>query len=161
MMQQVHALQLLFCEALESIADGLPNNVPAGLMQSALELLESGALNHLRTQEQALFSALSGSIASTRHLRFVIDRLAAEHADDWSAALEIAHELRLLAKHGRARNPEMLGFMLRAYFEAQRRHVEWEAGVLLPLVRELLTAADLRELQHQLTSGHLSNNMLQ
>jgi hypothetical protein len=41
----------------------------------------------------------------------------------------------------------MLGYMLRGFFEQQRRHIEWENRVLLPLARRTLTKADLVELQ--------------
>ena len=147
LMQQGHERQLLLCDALETIADGLPDSVNPDLTRCALTLLRSGALDDARAQEQALFQALGQHTASTRHLRFVIDRLAADHADDSFAALEIADALRELAEYGSVSNPELLGFMLRGYFDAQRRHIKWEERVCLPLVNELLTPVELVDLQ--------------
>lgn len=146
-MQQGHERHLLLCDALEAIADGLPDNVNPNLTRCALTLLRSSALDDARAQEQALLQALGHHTASTRHLRFVIDRLAADHADDCCAALEIAGALGELAEHGSVSNPDLLGFMLRAYFDAQRRHIEWEARVFLPLVSELLTSDELANLR--------------
>lgn len=100
LMQQGHERQLLLCDALETIADGLPDSVNPDLTRCALTLLRSGVLDDARAQEQALFQALGQHTASTRHLRFVIDRLAADHADDSFAALEIADALRELAEYG-------------------------------------------------------------
>ena len=70
-----------------------------------------------------------------------------------SFALELADELQLLVDTGMVRNAEMLGYMLRGFFEHQRRHIEWEKGVLLPLARQTLTPADLAELQAWILSS--------
>ena len=43
-------------------------------------------------------------------------------------------------------NPDMLGYMLRGFFETQRRHVAWENAVVMPLAYARLTQDDLREL---------------
>ena len=64
-----------------------------------------------------------------------MQQLEAEHAADESFAHELADELQLLADTGLVRNAEMLGYMLRGFFEHQRRHIEWENRVLLPLAR--------------------------
>ncbi|MBN9246319.1 MAG: hypothetical protein J0I81_02505, partial [Hyphomicrobium sp.] len=45
------------------------------------------------------------------------------------------------------RNPETLGYILRGYFESQRRHIAWEDSVVLPAARKALTVEDLARLQ--------------
>ena len=43
-------------------------------------------------------------------------------------------------------NPEMVGYMLRSFFESYRRHMALEERLLFPLARARLTPEDLREL---------------
>ena len=43
--------------------------------------------------------------------------------------------------------------MLRGFFEHQRRHIEWENRVLLPLARQTLTRADLATFQDWIMSS--------
>jgi len=47
----------------------------------------------------------------------------------------------------------MLGYMLRGFFERQRRDIEWETSVLLPLARQTLAPSDLAELQDWIMSS--------
>ena len=56
-------------------------------------------------------------------------------------------ELERLIGDGSARNAEMLGYMLRGFFVAIRRHVKWENATVLPLARQTLTEVDLDELR--------------
>jgi hypothetical protein len=51
-----------------------------------------------------------------------------------------------LAAAGRHENSEMLGSMLRGYLESQRRHINWEESVLVPMARSLLGEEELRGL---------------
>src|SRR5205823_4162007 len=86
-------------------------------------------------------------------LRAIMRQLEAEHAADESFAHELADELQLAVDTGTVRNAEMLGYMLRGFFERQRRHIEWERGALLPLARQTLAPADLAELQDWIMSS--------
>lgn len=94
-----------------------------------------------------LFPLLRRRAIDAVPLDAILQRLEAEHAADMDFAGEFADELQLAADRGHARNPEMLGFMLRGFFEQQRRHVEWENRVLLPIARQVLTGEDLGQLQ--------------
>ena len=86
-----------------------------------------------------LFPLLRRRAPEGSPLRAIMQQLEAEHAADDSFAHELADELQLLADTGLVRNAEMLGYMLRGFFEHQRRHIEWENCVLLPLARQTLT----------------------
>ena len=44
-------------------------------------------------------------------------------------------------------NPNMVGYMLRSFFESYRRHIHWENAVVLPLARSRLTEEDVEELE--------------
>lgn len=63
-----------------------------------------------------------------------LDRLLAEHVEDECFAGELTEALLLLGRNGSADNPEALGFMLRGFFEARRRHVAFEREHVLPQI---------------------------
>jgi len=141
-----HAVQLELCDALEFIADGLPHHVDRGLVREVIPLLTRGLAGHFDFEEQALFPVLRKRGAAEIPLIAALNQLEAEHTRDEDGAIELADELQALAEQGQARNPEMVGYMLRGYFESQRRHIKWENAVVLPAARRILSAADLQEL---------------
>jgi hemerythrin-like domain-containing protein len=147
-----HALQLELCDLLECLADGLPD-FDRAIARSAGAILRHGFEPHLQLEEDMLFPLLRRRAPEGAPLRAVMRQLEAEHAADESLAHELADELQLLVDTGLVRNAEMLGYMLRGFFEHQRRHIEWENGVLLPLARQTLTPADLAELQDWIMSS--------
>jgi hypothetical protein len=61
-----------------------------------------------------------------------VERLRAEHIEDECFAGELTEALLVLGRDGSVDNPEALGFMLRGFFEAQRRHVAFEREHVLP-----------------------------
>jgi hemerythrin-like domain-containing protein len=151
--EEDHVLHLELCDVLERIADGLPHGADPRLARVAVTFLRNGFPAHLRMEEHVLFQLLERHAATAGYLRPAIEHLKAEHSADACAALEIADELQVLAVHGRVANADMLGYMLRGFFETQRRHIWWESSVLLPLAREALTSEDLAELQAWIISS--------
>jgi hemerythrin-like domain-containing protein len=147
-----HALQLELCDLLECLADALPDFNRA-IARSAAEILRHGFKLHLKLEEDVLFPLLRRRTPETSPLRAIMRQLEAEHAADENFAHELADELQLPVDTGVVRNAEMLGYMLRGFFEHQRRHIEWENSVLLPLARQTLTQADLAELQDWIMSS--------
>jgi hypothetical protein len=77
----------------------------------------------------------------------MIDRLTEEHDTDEGLAIEIADALEEVTDGRLPQNAESLGYMLRGFFDSQRRHIAWENQVVLPLARDVLTADDLAEFQ--------------
>jgi hemerythrin-like domain-containing protein len=147
-----HALQLELCDLLESLADSLPDFNRA-IARSAAAILRQGFKPHLQLEEEMLFPLLQHRAPEGSPLVPIMQQLEAEHAADDSFGHELADELQLLADTGLVRNAEMLGYMLRGFFEHQRRHIEWENRVLLPLARETLTRADLATFQDWIMSS--------
>ena len=147
-----HALQLELCDLLEWLADSLPDFNRA-IARSAAAILRQGFEPHLQLEEEMLFPLLRRRAPEGSPLGPIMQQLEAEHAADDSFAHELADELQLLADTGLVRNAEMLGYMLRGFFEHQRRHIEWENRVLLPLARQTLTRADLATFQDWIMSS--------
>ena len=141
-----HAVQLELCDALEFIADGLPDRIDRRLIREVTGVLTHGVLGHFRFEENVLFPLLRERAGGDPSLVCALEQLEKEHGRDEDISHELAEELRLVEEQGRARNAEMLGYMLRGYFEGQRRHIEWENALILPLARKVLSKDDLKEL---------------
>jgi hemerythrin-like domain-containing protein len=141
-----HALQIQLCDMLEQIADGLPDDVDRRLCREAASALNFDIPLHHRDEELCLFPLLLERGAGAGSMAEVLERLADEHAKDESFAAELAESLDALAQGGTARNPDMLGYMLRGFFEGYRRHIHWENTLVLPAARQHLTPIDLEQL---------------
>ncbi|MCA3555381.1 hemerythrin domain-containing protein [Aestuariivirga sp.] len=147
MIASAHALQMQMCDAMERIADGLPDEVDRRLCAQVASWLQFDLPLHHHDEEVGLFPLLRRRASPGDGLDKIIERLAAEHSSDSDFASEIAEALDALGQGGRPANPEMLGYMLRGFFERYRRHVHWENQLVMPLARLRLTAEDLAQLQ--------------
>lgn len=131
-MTNAHQTKLRLCEALEDIADRLPADVDRfRCLEIASSLVPLLRRCH-EYEEEVVYPAYvtaRGSEASG-----TVSRLKAEHVEDECAAQDLS-EVLLAIGHGEAiGNPEAMGFMLRAFFEAVRRHVAFEREHVLPAI---------------------------
>ncbi|WP_421692815.1 hemerythrin domain-containing protein [Aestuariivirga sp.] len=150
MISSAHALQVQMCDAMERIADGLPDEVDRRLCGQVASCLQYDLPLHHHDEEEALFPLLRKRARPEDGLEEILDRLTSEHAADNDFASEIAEALETLGQGGRPANPEMLGYMLRGFFERYRRHVQWESTLVMPMARLRLTPEDLEALQARL-----------
>ena len=153
MIASAHAVQVQMCDAMERIADGLPDEVDRRLCAQVASCLQFDLPLHHHDEEEALFPLLRQRALPEDGLDKILERLAAEHASDNDFASEIAEALETLGQGGRPANPEMLGYMLRGFFERYRRHVHWENTLVMPLARLRLTPEDLALLQAQMNQN--------
>ncbi len=139
-------MQVQLCDVLERIADGLPDEVDRRLCAQAAAILQFDLPLHHQDEEEGLFPILRQRARVDDGLEDILDRLTGEHAADTDFASEIAECLDTLGQGGRPANPEMVGYMLRGFFERYRRHVEWENTLVLPLARQRFGPEDLMAL---------------
>jgi hemerythrin-like domain-containing protein len=145
--EEEHAFQLELCNLLEFLADSLPYRFEPAVVRVAVAILLNGFPQHIKLEEEVLFPLLRRHTAKATHLTAMLEQLEDEHETDEGPANEIADALETLAESGRPDNAEMLGYMLRGFFESQRRHIGWENHVVLLLAREILSREDLAQLQ--------------
>jgi hemerythrin-like domain-containing protein len=141
-----HELQERMCDALERVADGLPEEFDRRLVADLLPALKRDLTVHVEDEEKGLFPLLRQRAVPEDNLECILAQLCDEHAMDQGYAEEIVVQFDSLNRGASVGNPDMLGYMLRGFFETQRRHLLWETAVLLPLAHARLTAADLKEL---------------
>lgn len=146
MIAHAHAMQVQMCDAMERIADGLPDEIDRRLCASVASCLQFDLPLHHHDEETALFPLLRNRAMPDDGIAEILERLASEHSSDTDFASEIAESLEQLGQGGRAPNPDMLGYMLRGFFERYRRHVHSENTLVMPVARLRLTAEDLEQL---------------
>ena len=129
-MRRGHEEMLRLCDALESVADALPANLDQLHCLALAESLEPLVDVCQRYEEHCVFPCYLE--ASGR--QDVVDRLRREHIEDAGAAHELAEVLREVGKGNGIENCEALGYMLRAFFGAVRRHVAFEHDHVRPLI---------------------------
>ena len=140
---QAHATQVEVCDALERIADGLPDDVDRRLCAQAASYLQYDLPRHHEDEERGLFAILKQRMLPDDGLDEILDRLASEHLTDTDFAGEIAESLEIMGRGEKVPNPGMIGYMLRGFFERYRRHVHWEDTLIMPVARQRLTPEDL------------------
>jgi hemerythrin-like domain-containing protein len=148
-----HRMQEHLCDILEKIADGLPQDTDPGLCRQAVQALRHDIPLHHRDEEAGLFPLLNKYAAKIPVLTEAIQRLEHEHDSDEALASEIIEQLEILAQGRHHGNADMLGYMLRAFFEGYRRHIHWEDAVIMPLARAHLSAADLKLLDQEMAKN--------
>lgn len=153
MIASAHALQEQMCDAMERIADGLPDEVDRRLCAQVASCLQFDLPLHHHDEEEGLFPLLRKRATPEDGVDKILERLTAEHSSDNDFASEIAEALETLGQGGRPANPEMLGYMLRGFFERYRRHVHWENQLVMPLARLRLTREDLDALQFKMNEN--------
>lgn len=151
--EEEHALQIELCDVLESIADDLPDRADRELARVAVSILTRSWPAHVALEEECLFPLLRQRSAGDAMAHDILDRLEAEHEHDEDFAGEIAMALQAFVDEGVIENPAMLGYMLRGFFDGQRRHVAWENATILPLARKILLEDDLAKVQAWIMSS--------
>lgn len=144
-----HTFQLELCELMEGLADSLPEG-DIIIAAAVVPVLRHGVTGHMRFEEEALFPLLRGHEAEAPQVHSITSQLTREHEADVDFLEEVAAALDAFVVEGVIDNPEMLGYMLRFFFESQRRHIEWENRVLIPLARDVLTPDERQMLRRSL-----------
>jgi hemerythrin-like domain-containing protein len=152
LIEHEHLLQAQLCDSLERIADDLPDNVDRRLCMKVIDSLKFEMPLHHRDEELGLFPLIEKRALPNDNINDVLARLALEHATDESFASELLESLEGLGEGRRLKNPDMVGYMLRSFFESYRRHILWENAIVLPLARSRLTGEDLQELNRAMVS---------
>lgn len=142
--KEAHRLQLALCDDLEAIADSLPSNVVNQDCVFAAKSLGRLIRDVHAYEEETLFPALTQVFPSSSEFAGAIDRLTFEHLADECYADDIAEKLLYLGTGGRDVNMEALGYMLRGFFEALRRHIAFERDHFSSAIEVLQTAAEWR-----------------
>ena len=124
-----HARILAVCDELEEFADALPNRLDAVKCRRLAAILLPLLTECHEVEEQCVQHVRKDKMPS---LSESIGRLRSEHRRDRYFAEDIVETLRHIGDTEPIRNPEAVGFMLRSFFETQRRHISFEREQIVP-----------------------------
>lgn len=142
MMEHAHTMERSLCDLLEEIADVLPVTQNRLVVLPVIDMLRNTMGLHRALQEGFFLPLLVERCGASDPAESLCDQIETEHAADEALALDIADQLEEAIGTGRFRNPNMLGYMLYAYFEGRRRHMAWEEAVVFPLGLDRLKEGD-------------------
>lgn len=131
---RAHAAKLKLCDDLEAIADGLPDRIDRRNCLFIAASLPPLLVQSHAYEEKYVFPAFQRNGSNRIARLMTVRRLKVEHVEDECAAQDLADVLSAIGEGGPVRNPEALGFMLRAFFESMRRHIAFEREHIIPVI---------------------------
>lgn len=144
-LEEAHETLKRLADLMEEIADDMPHPNRTACMHAAALLSGELPLHHA-DEDLGLFPVLRKRCLPEDRIDVVLDRLETDHVDDEAALAEIVPTLTGLAWEGELEiDPSSVGYALRGFFEAQRRHIAWEQALVMPLARVRLTADDWQQ----------------
>ena len=132
--RQHQRLNMQLCDALEDLADCLPNQIDVQNCLALSRCVLPTVRNAQIMEETRLFPQLMQAYPGDSRLKASLERLRQEHLEDETFADEIACLLHDCGCTGRPSNADSAGYMLRGFFASIRRHVAFESECLIPLI---------------------------
>lgn len=133
-LEKAFQAQLALCDLLEQIADSIPGNIDHGACSVLAGELCPLIRSIHRFEEESLYPLTQRTPDNAPQMAATIKRLKHEHFEDECFAEELVEALRELSLDKVPENPEAVGYMLRGFFEALRRHVAFEREHLEVLI---------------------------
>jgi len=143
--EQEHCAEICLCNMLERLADALPEPLDTEIAPAGIETLRNCVRRHIILEEDYLYPMLMKRAKPGEFNEDFLALISREHASDESHAHEAADEMEEAMSLGLVPKPEMLGYMLRCFFEARRRHIAWENAIIIPLARLRLSESDFTQ----------------
>lgn len=130
-LKDAQSSQLDLCVELESIADSLPSEVDRSKCAHAAHVIGPLTHNIHRYEEDVVFPWVAEKLASRPDLVATLERLKHEHFEDECFIEELTDALLRLGAGDKTLNAEVVGYMLRGFFTAIRRHIAFERELLM------------------------------
>jgi len=141
-----HDRQALACDRLAALATEAEPAPVAAEIDALLVFLREDLAWHTADEEIDLFPSLRARCTPADGIEGILDQLSREHALDKDIADFLVDDLTASAARAGWAPPRRFGINAHAFAETQRRHLDWENNLVLPLAQSRLTADDLREL---------------
>lgn len=145
-----HKAQRGVADLLEAIADSLPDGVRPATATLAASLLRDSVQRRVALEEEAFVPLIDRRFGPGSTQERALELARRDRQETVGRAIELAEELDILAIQGEVTNPDALGFMLRAYFDGLRRHLDWVEVAILNDLRVSVSPDDLAALGAQL-----------
>lgn len=159
-LRQEHDRQYEICDQLENLPNFFDSDLDLDWLRSLSDFLWVDLPRHVEDEEADFFPILAQRCAAQEGLDLILAQLESEHELDLGLVDPIRAELQAILKTGAPRDPYRLLVDLRAFAEAQRRHLLWENLVVLPMAEKSLTAADRKALSAGLMARRSQNGSM-
>jgi hemerythrin-like domain-containing protein len=147
-----HFRQRAMCDLLEDVARE-PSALRAGeTARLILSYLRDQLPLHIADEERDLFQLLKDRTLAVEAIEGAFAQLHKEHCEDEQVASLVTAGLEQIAGGRVPDDCEEFSGAVRAFAEAQRRHVAYENSAILPLARNRLTRKDLRRLARRMAA---------
>ena len=155
-----HVIEERLCDLLEAIADALPDGVSPDCGKTAVEYLQSRFPGHIALENEIVFPVLKAAQSVSPPLGRAIKQALQEDAADEDTAAELAEVLTASIDNREAGDANVLGYMLRGFFEQRRRHIVWEETLLYPLARSNIEPEAMKALGESILHYLMQSNRI-
>jgi hemerythrin-like domain-containing protein len=149
---QDHDRQVENCSRLEQLVSASETEPTSEWAASLLSFLSNDLPLHVDDEELDLFPRLSSRRPPDSNLADILDQLVTEHETDKGLADLVIKGLRAIAEGEPPEHPFRFQMNVRAFCEMQRRHLNWENRVVVPLAQTLLTEEDKQDLAQRMVA---------
>ncbi len=141
-----HDRQLMICDWLIELADNMQTEPLIEEADDLLTYFTEELPLHFQDEEIDLFPMLRRCCRPEDRIDALLAQFELEHNVDRVLKTHVVIDLNSITKTKKLKHQSALGNNLRAFAEAQRRHIYWENHTLLPLGHNRLGQMDEREL---------------
>ena len=153
---QDHERQLEICNGLEVLVSASEAEPLTECAATLLSFLTEDLALHVCDEEQDLFPMLNSRRPPGSNLGDILDQLVMEHETDQGLADLVIEDLRAIAADSSPEHPIRFEMNVRAFCEMQRRHLNWENRIVIPLAETLLSEADKQKLAQRMAARRRS-----
>ena len=152
-LEREHDRQAQICDWVERLIDQLDREPVPEQARQLLTFIRDDLPLHILDEEGGLFPLLRRRAQPEDEIDGVLDKLSSEHELDKDLVEFITEDLAYIAEGSRVANLARFFANVSGFTETQRRHLEWENRVVLPLARKRLGEDDLKELSARLAKA--------
>ena len=139
-----HRKWLIVCDAMERVADELPDlSIDPRVLGTASLCTREAVARHHAAEQDGLFPLIKARLDPSSPLASMLDCLEEDHADLEDASDEAADILAQIRLRQLRLSPDAAGYALRCFFAFMRRHVRCELHIVLPAARALIPTDDV------------------
>ena len=147
-----HDRQLENCSGLERLVSASESEPIVQWAGSLLSFLTNDLPLHVQDEELDLFPLLRSQHSPQDYMSDVLDQLVTEHESDKGLADLVIRDLQAIAGGKAPKHRVRFELNVQAFCEMQRRHLNWENRVVLPLAERLLSEGDRQRLAKNLAA---------
>lgn len=147
-----HDSQRVLCDRLVELANDQDLMPIIGEAEAVLAFITKELPLHHKDEETDLFRMLRHRCRPEDGIDAILVHLAWEHTLDRFLTYDLRLDLKALVDGKTPDNPAGVFMDLRTFAESQRRHLDWEEKIVVPLAHKRLMPEDLSEMGRNMSA---------